>query len=107
MKIFHSLVFVLCCTCFSAFADPLINAWTNPVSGNWEDLKWSLGVRPGPAQTIMLTNQGWKAIAINPSTAQNFPQTFDVSSLILRGYTDSFHLLLLNYAGFQVPLTRS
>jgi hypothetical protein len=104
MKIFRRLVLVLCCTCSAVFADPLINAWTNPASGNWEDLKWSLGIRPGPDQSIMLTNQGWKAIAIGPNTVQNFSETLDVSSVILGGYTDSFNTLLLNYAGFETRL---
>src|SRR5882724_9183563 len=105
MKIFRGLVLVLFCTCSPVFADTLINAWTNPISGNWEDLKWSLGIRPGSGQTIMLTNQGWKAIAIGPNSVQNFSQTLNVSNAILGGYTDSFNLLLLNYAGYAVPLT--
>jgi len=38
MKIPHGLVFVLCCTSSPVFADtPLINAWTKPTSGNWDD----------------------------------------------------------------------
>jgi hypothetical protein len=85
MKIFRGLVFVLFCTCSPVFADTLINAWTNPSSGNWEDLKWSLGIRPGSGQSIMLTNQGWKAIAIGPNTVQNFSETLNVSSVILGG----------------------
>src|SRR3954462_2974116 len=109
MKICHRLVFGLFCTSlpFSlpVFADPTINSWISPTSGNWEDSqKWSLGSPPASGQTIMLTNQGWKAIAVGPNTAANSPQTLDVSSVILGGYTDSFNLLLLNYAGFQTPL---
>lgn len=91
MKTIRGLVFVVFCTLSSSlFADSPINAWTNPVSGNWEDLKWSLGIRPAADQAIMLTNQGWKAIAIGPNTVQNFPETLDVSNVILGGYTDSF-----------------
>jgi len=41
----------------------------------------------------MITNQGWKAIAIGPNTSQNFSQTLNVSSVILGGYTDSFNVL--------------
>jgi hypothetical protein len=106
MKIFHRLVFGLFCSCLSCsvFADPIINAWISPTSGNWEDSqKWSLGSPPASGQTIMLTNQGWKAIAIGPNTASS-PAALDVSSVILGGYTDSFNLLLLNYAGFETPL---
>jgi len=104
MKIFRGWVLVLFCTCSAVFADTPINAWNNPTSGNWEDLKWSLGSRPGPGQTIMLTNQGWKAIAIGSATASSFPQSLNVDSVIVSGYTDSFNVLLLNYAGTAVPL---
>src|ERR1044071_3466529 len=109
MKILHRLVFGLFCTSlpFSlpVFADPLTNSWIRPTSGNWEESpNWSLGIPPGPGQTIMLTNQGWKAVAIGPNTAANFPATLDVSSVITGGYTDSFNLLLLNYAGYETPL---
>src|SRR5207237_7667358 len=82
----------------------LVNNWTNPASGNWEDLKWSLGILPASNQTIMITNQGWKAVAIGPNTVQNFAQTLSVSNVFLGGYTDSFNVLLLNYAGLQTPL---
>src|SRR3954462_4571203 len=110
MKIPRGLVFLLGLLClsfsFPVFADPALNAWISPTSGNWEDSQnWSLGIPPGPGQTIMLTNQGWKAVAIGPSTAQNNSATLDVDSVILGGYTDSFNLLLLNYAGYETPLT--
>jgi hypothetical protein len=105
MKTTRGLVFLLFCTHLRAFADTPINAWTNPASGNWQDQRWSLGILPAAGQTIMLTNQGWKAIAIGPSTVQDFSGSLDVSSVTLGGYTDSFNLLLLNYAGFEVPLT--
>ena len=107
MKTTRGLVFLLYCThFFTGLADTPINAWIKPGSGDWQDqTAWSLGVLPAPNQTIMLTNQGWKAIAIGPSTAPNFSGSLDVSSVILGGYTDSFNLLLLNYAGFEVPLT--
>ncbi len=83
-----------------------LNAWLNPGSGDWQDqTAWSLGILPARDQTIMITNQGWKAIAIGPATSQNFPQSLNVASVILGGYTDSFNVLLLNYAGLEVPLT--
>ena len=113
MKILHRLFFVLGLFFtlfsfsfpFSAFADPITNAWISPTSGNWEERpNWSLSLPPGPGQTIMLTNQGWKAVAIGPNTSQNSPETLDVSSVILGGNTDSFNLLLLNYSGYETPL---
>jgi hypothetical protein len=106
MRTICALTFLTICNWTCVLADSLvINAWTNPVSGYWEDLKWSLGVQPGPGQTIMITNQGWKAVGIGTNTTQKFPGTLDVSSVILGGYTDSFNTLLLNYAGLEVPLT--
>src|SRR3954470_14979698 len=84
-----------------------VNVWTNPASGNWEDMRWSLGARPAAGESIMLTNSGWKAIAISSGTTQNFPQTLTPYSITLGAYTDSFNVLLLNYAGYAVPLTVS
>src|SRR5947199_10875626 len=82
------------------------NNWIKPASGDWQDQTgWSLGILPAQDQTIMLTNQGWKAIAIWPATSQEFSESLNVASVILGGYTDSFNTLLLNYAGFEVPLT--
>ncbi len=108
MKAVCGLVFLTLCHCTPALSASLINAWTNPASGNWEDLTWSLGALPGYGQTIMVTNQGWKAVAIGHDTAEHFPETLDVARVILGGYTDSFNTVLLNYAGFQTQLvTRS
>jgi hypothetical protein len=105
MKTTRGLLILLFCTQLPAFADTPINAWIKAGSGDWQDqAAWSLGVRPAPNQTIMLTNQGWKGIAIRSSTAQNFPGSLNVDSVIVSGYTDSFNVLLLNYAGTDVPL---
>lgn len=81
------------------------NAWTNSGSGHWEDPDWSLGILPGPNQVILFTNAGWKALAIGPNTAQNYPQTMDVDSISVSSPTNSFNVLLLNYVGYQTPLT--
>ena len=35
----------------------IVNSWTNPGSGAWEDAaKWSLGARPASSQTVAITN---------------------------------------------------
>ena len=82
------------------------NVWTNSASGNWEDPNWSLGELPGPGQTILVTNAGWKAVAIGQNTSQNFPQALTVDSVVVGSPgTDTVNELLLNYAGTQVPLT--
>ncbi len=55
----------------------------------------------------MLTNQGWKAVAIGPATSESFPESLNVESVIIAANTDSFNLLLLNYAGTAAPLQAS
>ena len=92
------------------FQDPLTtnaqtNSWTGSTSGNWEDLSWSLGVRPGPGQDILFTNAGWKALSISQNTANNFPQTLTVDSITISSPTNSFNSLLLNFVGVNSPLT--
>jgi hypothetical protein len=64
-----------------------------------------MGVMPGSSQSVMITNSGWKAVAINPSTPVNFPDSMTVSNLTIRGAWDTENTLLLNYAGTTVPLT--
>ncbi|HLX69656.1 MAG TPA: hypothetical protein VKV04_08530 [Verrucomicrobiae bacterium] len=81
------------------------NSWTNVASGNWEDPYWSLGVLPGTNQDILLTNDGVKVVTIGPNTAENFPDTMKVHSITVSSPPDSGNILLLNYAGFQTPLT--
>ncbi len=81
------------------------NSWTNPASGSWEDPSWSLGALPGPGQSILITNAGWKAVMISPATVQHFPQSLTVDSVTVQAPTNSFNTILLNYAGFDVPFT--
>jgi len=86
-------------------ASAQVNSWTNPASGYWEDQRWSLGALPGPGQSILLTNAGWKALAISSTTVQNVPETLTVGTLTVSSPIDSFNTLLLNYAGLAKPLT--
>lgn len=81
------------------------NSWTNPASGNWQDASWSLGVIPGTNQNVFLTNSGWKAVQIGAGTAQNFPQSLNVNSIVISSPTNSFNTLLMNFAGSGTPLT--
>jgi hypothetical protein len=81
------------------------NSWTGSASGNWEDANWSLGVLPGPGQTILITNAGWKAVAIESNTAQNFPGTLTVDSITISSPANSFNTLLLDDAGLGSPLS--
>src|SRR6266702_4192865 len=81
------------------------NSWTNSISGPWEEMHWSLGQLPAPGQAIFIENAGWKAVAISPSTAQDFPQTLFPSSVTISAPSDSYNVLLLNHCGFQTPLS--
>ena len=81
------------------------NAWMKPTSGYWEGAPyWSLDLLPGTNQAVLFTNAGWKALAIGPNTVQKFPQTLNVNSITLSSPSNSFNLLLLNYAGYQTPI---
>jgi len=83
-----------------------VNSWINPASGNWDQASsWSLSVLPSSSQSVMITNSGWKAVAINPSTPVNFPGSMTVSNLTIRGATNTENTLLLNYVGTAAPLT--
>jgi hypothetical protein len=98
------LLVVFCCGADGLEAQTIEdNAWTNAVSGNWQDAYWSLGTLPGTNQDIYITNAGWKALAIGPGTVQNYPQTLTVNSITVSSPTNSFNVLLLNYAGYQTP----
>ncbi|HVU99976.1 MAG TPA: hypothetical protein VHH88_01360, partial [Verrucomicrobiae bacterium] len=89
---------------FAIPAPAQVNSWTNPASGHWEDPSWSLGVLPGAGQSVVITNAGYKAVAIFPSTAANYPGSLTVSDLLLAAPGDGLTTLLLNYAGAAVPL---
>ncbi|HLX69003.1 MAG TPA: hypothetical protein VKV04_05175 [Verrucomicrobiae bacterium] len=83
-----------------------VNSWISPTSGNWDNpTLWSLGILPASSQSVMITNSGFKAVAINPSTPINFPASMTVSSLTIQGATNSANTLLLNFFGTAVPLT--
>jgi hypothetical protein len=82
-----------------------INSWTNPVSGNWEDLHWSLGVRPSSSQSVVyFTNLNWKAVQIAADTVLKYPGSLTISNLFLGAPEGSSNTLLLNFSGLQTPL---
>ena len=81
-----------------------VNSWTKTNSGNWEEPVWSLGVLPNSTQSVEISTTGWKAVAINPSTVQNFPASLTVSNLTIRNSFDGETTLLLNYFNDEVPL---
>src|SRR5207237_2611672 len=81
------------------------NTSIKPGSGNWDDPSgWYLGVLPNSSQWVMITNSVWKAVAVNPSTPINLPDSMTVGSLTVEGAWDTMNTLLLNYAGTATPL---
>jgi hypothetical protein len=86
-------------------ASAAINSWTSQVTGAWQDLTWSLGVRPDISQdAIMVTNYGQKAVIIDSTTVNSYPSTLTISNLNLAGTSLSTNTLLLNYTGTSKPL---
>ena len=81
------------------------NSWTNPTSAPWEEMHWSLGQLPGSGQAVFIENPGWKAVAIGLGTVQNFPQSVRPASITISSPANSYNVLLLNYAGFQTPVS--
>jgi len=104
-RIAHVIQWMLVASAMVCAAAAQQNSWTSPTSGNWQDASWSLGIIPGTNQTILLTNAGWKAVQIGAATAQSFPQSLNVNSIIVSSPTNSFNTLVLNYAGADHPLT--
>jgi hypothetical protein len=91
---------------FSSTTPGLVNSWINPASGTWEQAaNWSLGVLPDQSQSVLITNSGSKAVAINPSTATSFPGSMTVSNLTIRGASNTQNTLLLNSVDPAIPLT--
>ena len=80
------------------------NVWLSTANGNWQDASWSLGILPATNQTIWLTNAGWKAVQIDPATAQFFPQSMNINALNISSPTNSFNTMLVNFAGVSTPL---
>src|SRR2546421_1249537 len=82
------------------------NSWLKPSSGNWEDASaWSLGVLPNSAQSVQITNAGWKAVQITHATAVNFPASMTVNSITVSSPPDTANTLMMNYVGVSSPLT--
>lgn len=95
---------VLCILTATLGARADVNFWTKTTSGNWEEQSWSLGVLPDSSQSVMFVNSGFKALTINPATAQNFPGSLTVNELTVACFTSGSNTLLLNFFGTAVPL---
>lgn len=99
-RVFISLVLLFS---FPALGDT--NSWTKPTSGYWEEQAyWSLGVLPDSSQSVLFSNPGWKALAIGPNTARNFPDSMRIQVLHIESPADSYNTLLMNFSGLEQPL---
>jgi hypothetical protein len=83
----------------------VVNEWTKPISGSWEEPYWSLGQLPKMDQVLVaFRNPGWKALAIGANTTANYSNSLAVNYLTVDAPADSSNRLLLNWAGLDVPL---
>jgi hypothetical protein len=89
----------------SAAVPGLTNEWTKPTSGDWHEPFWSLGELPSTNHALIaFRNPGFKALAIQSSTTANHADSLTVRNLLVDAPPASANLLLLNYAGLNVPL---
>ncbi|HMJ67195.1 MAG TPA: hypothetical protein VK615_17755, partial [Candidatus Binatia bacterium] len=81
------------------------NEWTKATSGYWEENYWSLGQLPSIEQAaVAFRNPGFKALAIGANTTANYRDSLSIRNLLVY---DPANLLLLNWAGLEVPLSIS
>jgi hypothetical protein len=81
------------------------NSWTKTSSGSWEEPFWSLGVLPSTSQSgVLVTNEGWKAVAITATTARDYPDSLKMNRLTVLSPANTFNTLLLNHAGVASPV---
>lgn len=81
------------------------NNWNSPVTGNWHDLSWSLGVRPQSNHWANVTNSGSKAVIVNAITRDNYRASMTVSNFVVGAPSNATNTVLLNFTGTTVPFT--
>ena len=76
------------------------NDWIRPVSGDWDEAtNWSAGLPNSNQVEVRITNANSKAVAIQPSTPANFPNSMTVQNLRVGGVAPDINVLLLNFFG--------
>ena len=81
------------------------NDWISPASGNWDvATNWSAGLPNSSQSEVRITNSNSKAVAIQPSTPVNFPNSMTVQNLRVGGVPPNTNLLLMNFFGTTTPL---
>lgn len=100
-------IVVLAFTTVSSVSRADTNEWLKSGSGYWEESYWSLGRLPTSQDVVLFDNSGFKSLAIGQSTVTSVPQSLSLQSLTIESPTNSSNLLLLNWAGLDVPLSVS
>src|SRR6266404_2151268 len=81
------------------------NSWTAASDGSWQDgVKWSLGVAPDTAQSVLITNEGGQMVVIDSTTSGTFSNTMTVSNLTVSGTGTATNTLFLSNSGTNIPL---
>src|ERR1043165_1535551 len=89
----------------STNAHAQFNDWISPLSGNWDvATNWSAGLPNSSQSEVRITNVNSKAVAIQPTTPVNFPNSMTVQNLRVGGVPPDTNLLLMNFFGTTTPL---
>ena len=92
---FTSILF----TAFSTIAAET-NEWSKTTDGKWEEPFWSLGRLPDSSQSILINSPSQKTLALDSTTAQQFPESLAIYQLVVTGKTT----LLLDHLPAANPL---
>ena len=87
------------------FAATQVNIWTNEAGGKWESANWLLGVPPDASQSVQIFNDPSKSVTVDAVTTATAPASLNVDDLLVRSYSDSVNMLLLDHADLATPLT--
>jgi hypothetical protein len=99
----RGILLALLATATAAHAQ--FNDWISPVSGDWEvAANWSAGLPNSNQFEVRIINTNSKAVAIQPTTPVNFPDSMTVQNLRVGGVPPNANLLLMNFFGTTPPL---
>src|SRR5687767_6326045 len=63
------------------------NEWSKTTDGKWEEPFWSLGRLPDSSQSILIQSPSEKTLALDSTTAQQFPGSLTIHQLVITGKT--------------------
>jgi hypothetical protein len=86
------------------FSPAYVNSWTNPHSARWDAVtNWSLYILPASDQTVVINNDGYKAVNIDSTTFASNSASVTINNLLVAAPANALSTLLLNYAGLNAP----